>query len=139
VLAWIGLSFLAEGIQLHADAVRTTAAVADVRQVHDEGRAGGYHYEFTLEFADRHGRHRTEQTEQVRNQPLPNPGDRVKIYYASGNPSNLADVRLGSPGAPDFVMASMFAALTLATPFVARCVRFVRERLRARRRRELIG
>lgn len=139
-MAFIGLSFLISGIELRAHAVRTTATVLTVREIHDKGRGGGSHHEFTLEFTDRSGKPHTEVTEQVRTDPTPpGTGDRIAIYYASNDPSNLADVRFGSPGSSDFFMAAIFGCLVLTAPIAARLIRIAERRLRARRRRKLIA
>lgn len=139
-LAFIGLGFLAEGIDLHDNAVRTTATVLMVSEIHDTGRGGGHHYDFTIEFTDLHGRPHTVRTGQIASEPvLPATGDHVTIYYASDHPSNLADVRFGSPGDDDFAMAAIFGFLVIAAPFAARLIGVIKRRIRARRRRELIA
>jgi hypothetical protein len=138
-LAFIALGFLGAGIDLHNNAVRTTATVLTVREIHDAGRGGGYHFDFTIEFTDLHGKHHTVRTGQISSDPvLPATGDHVDIYYASDHPSNLADVRLGSPGNDAFAVATIFGFLVIATPVVARLIRTIRRQIHARRRRRLI-
>jgi hypothetical protein len=132
LLAVIGIAFLASGIELHSNAVRTTATVVRVRDVHEGG--AGPHHRFTLEFTDQHGEKWTEDTEDVRQAPVvPKPGDHIDIYYASNNPANLEDVRFGFPGRHEFFMSAAFGGVVIAVPIIAGVVGTIRKRLSVRR------
>jgi hypothetical protein len=132
LLAFIGISFLASGIELYNNAVSTTATVVRVRNVHEGGASP--HHKFTLEFTDQYGEQWTEETEDVRQTPVvPKPGNRIDIYYASNNPANLEDVRFGFPGQYDFFMSATAGGLMIAVPIIAGVVRMIRKRLSVRR------
>lgn len=113
VFAVIGLAFLVTGLEFTGHVIRTTATVVAVHENPDAGPVKGKNgTTFTLRFTDQNHQLVTVDTEQVMQAQPVVPGDRIQVYVPA-EPSDVTDVRFGSPGSYDFFMTSMFLGIAV--------------------------
>ena len=114
LVACIGLAFLIGGLQyITGPVIRTSATVIAVHADPAYGPSKGKNgTTFTLRFTDQDHQVVTEQTQEVVQSPAVSPGDRIQVYVPA-DPSDVTDVRFGSPGEYDFFMAEMFFGIAV--------------------------